>query len=130
MVTATTTQPKRKGVTFQGKRKESRLYARGRVLGFKRSKCRQYENTSILQIEGVKSKDAAQFYIGKRVAYLYKSENSVTSGSNTYKGMKCVWGKITRQHGNSGAVRAKFNPQLPTTAIAQAVRVFLFPSNI
>ncbi|KAF0977919.1 hypothetical protein FDP41_003241 [Naegleria fowleri] len=128
--TQTATQTKRKGVNFQGKRKESRLWVRARVLGFKRSKVRQYENTSLLQLEGVTSSKAAQFYVGKRVAYLYKGENSLTSGSNTYKGYRVVWGKITRPHGNSGAVRAKFNPQLPPSAIAQTVRVFLFPSNI
>ena len=133
MVTTTTTAastPKRKGVNFQGKRKESRLWVRARVMGFKRSKVRQYENTSLLQLEGVTSKKDAQFYIGKRVAYLYKSETHLSSGSNTYKGYRVVWGKITRPHGNAGTVRAKFAPQLPTTAIAQNVRVFLFPSNI
>ncbi|EFC40509.1 predicted protein [Naegleria gruberi] len=125
MVTTTS-----KRVTFQGKVKESRLWVRGRVLGYKRSKVRQYENTSLLQLEGVSTKEAAQFYIGKRVAYLYKGEKSLTSGSNTFKGLRVVWGKITRAHGNSGVVRAKFAPQLPTTALAQPVRVFLFPSNI
>jgi large subunit ribosomal protein L35Ae len=33
------------------------LYAKGRVLGFKRAKRNQSENTSLLQIEGVKERD-------------------------------------------------------------------------
>jgi len=42
-----------------------RLYSKGRVLGHKRAKRNSTPNTSLLQIEGVGSKDEAQFYLGK-----------------------------------------------------------------
>ena len=42
-----------------------RLYSKGRVLGHKRSKRNTRPNTSLLQIEGVATKEEAQFYLGK-----------------------------------------------------------------
>ena len=42
-----------------------RLYAKGRVLGHKRSKRNSRPNTSLLQIEGVANKEDTQFYLGK-----------------------------------------------------------------
>ena len=44
---------------------EDRLYSKGRVLGHKRAKRNSSPNTSLLQIEGVGSKEEAQFYLGK-----------------------------------------------------------------
>jgi len=42
-----------------------RLYSKGRVLGHKRGKRNTRPNTSLLQIEGVATKEDAQFYLGK-----------------------------------------------------------------
>ncbi len=42
-----------------------RLYCKGRVLGHKRAKRNTRPNTSLLQIEGVATKEDAQFYLGK-----------------------------------------------------------------
>jgi hypothetical protein len=42
-----------------------RLYTKGRVLGHKRGKRNTRPNTSLLQIEGVATKEDAQFYLGK-----------------------------------------------------------------
>ena len=42
-----------------------RLYSKGRVLGHKRGKRNTRPNTSLLQIEGVSTKEDAQFYLGK-----------------------------------------------------------------
>ena len=53
-----------------------RLYSKGRVLGHKRAKRNTRPNTSLLQIEGVGSKEEAQFYLGKVRRYsllVYKS---------------------------------------------------------
>ncbi|KAG6600019.1 putative sugar phosphate/phosphate translocator, partial [Cucurbita argyrosperma subsp. sororia] len=41
-----------------------RLYVRGTILGYKRSKSNQYPNTSLLQIEGVNSKDEVSWLLG------------------------------------------------------------------
>jgi large subunit ribosomal protein L35Ae len=41
------------------------LYSKGRVLGHKRGKRNTRPNTSLVQIEGVGSKEDAQYYLGK-----------------------------------------------------------------
>ncbi|KAJ8537904.1 hypothetical protein K7X08_014444 [Anisodus acutangulus] len=47
-----------------------RLYVRGTVLGYKRSKSNQYPNTSLIQIEGVNTKEEVDWYLGKRLGEL------------------------------------------------------------
>ena len=42
-----------------------RLYAKGRILGHKRGKRNTRPNTSLLQVEGVATKDDTKFYLGK-----------------------------------------------------------------
>mmetsp|Transcript_10609 Transcript_10609/g.31635 ORF Transcript_10609/g.31635 Transcript_10609/m.31635 type:complete len:109 (-) Transcript_10609:36-362(-) len=102
-----------------------RLYVKGCVLGYKRGLRNQYCSTSLLRMEDVKTAEAAKFYLGKRVAYIYKAHTEK-------KGTKfrVVWGRITRPHGSSGAVRAKFRRNLPPQAIGGPVRVMLYPSKI
>uniref|UniRef100_A0A3Q7GLP0 60S ribosomal protein L35a n=1 Tax=Solanum lycopersicum TaxID=4081 RepID=A0A3Q7GLP0_SOLLC len=85
-----------------------RLYTRGTVLGYKRSKSNQYPNTSLVQIEGVNTKEEVDWYLGKRMAYVYKAK---TKKNNSH--YRCIWGKVCRPHGNSGVVRAKFKSNLP-----------------
>ncbi|KAK2463124.1 hypothetical protein APHAL10511_004779 [Amanita phalloides] len=103
----------------------TRLYCKGRVLGHKRAKRNSRPNTSLLQIEGVATKEDAQFYLGKRVAYVYKAKREV-QGSK----VRVIWGRITRPHGSSGVVKSKFRHNLPPRAFGAAVRVMLYPSNI
>ena len=52
-----------------------RLYSRAAFVGYKRggpNSGNQYENVALVRIEGVRSKDDVDFYLGKRVAYIYK----------------------------------------------------------
>ncbi|EEC74134.1 hypothetical protein OsI_09204 [Oryza sativa Indica Group] len=93
-----------------------RLYVRGTILGYKRSKSNQYENTSLVQIEGVNTKEEVAWYCGKRMAYVYKAKTK--SGGTNYR---CIWGKVTRPHGNSGVVRAKFKSNLPPASMTLEV---------
>ncbi|EEE64647.1 hypothetical protein OsJ_19501 [Oryza sativa Japonica Group] len=97
-----------------------RLYVRGTILGYKRSKSNQYENTSLLQIEGVNTKEEVGWYAGKRIAYVYKAKTK--SNDST---IRCIWGKVTRPHGNSGVVRAKFRSNLPPTSMFWPFLMFL-----
>lgn len=100
-----------------------RLYVKGVFTGYKRSIKNQYNKTALLKIEGVKDQDATGFYLGKRVAYIYKAQREI-KGSK----YRCIWGKITRTHGTSGAVRAQFRNNLPPRAMGSTVRVMLYPS--
>ena len=50
----------------------TRLYVKGIMMGFKRGQRTQYEHTSLLKIQGLDDKDDVDFYLGKRVAYIYK----------------------------------------------------------
>ncbi|KAF9919434.1 60S ribosomal protein L33A, partial [Modicella reniformis] len=84
------------------------LYAKGRVLGFKRAKRNQRPDISLIQIEGVKTIADTEFYLGKRVAFVYRAKREV-NGSK----IRCIWGRIIRAHGGSGTVKARFRNNLP-----------------
>ncbi|KAK4858497.1 hypothetical protein QYF36_017348 [Acer negundo] len=51
-----------------------RLYVRGTILGYKRSKSNQYPNTSLIQIEGVNTKEEVSWYAGKRMGLMVTAE--------------------------------------------------------
>jgi large subunit ribosomal protein L35Ae len=96
---------------------------RGAFLGFKTGKRNAHEGQARIQIEGVKEKKETSFYMGKRVAYVYKAKNTKQNSR-----FRCVWGKIIQAHGNNGIVRAKFHKNLPPRAFGAMVRVMLYPN--
>ena len=71
-----------------------------------------YHHTALLSMDGVNDKAASNFYLGKKVAYIYKAQKAV-SGSK----FRVVWGKVMRPHGTNGAVRAKFSTNLPVSTV-------------
>ena len=89
------------------------------------SKVNQDENNTIIKLQGVNDKSSTEFYLGKRLAYIYKAK---TKENGTR--FRVMWGRIARPHGTNGAVRAKFTKNLPAKALGAAVRVFLFPSRV
>jgi len=96
-------------------------------LGYKRAKHTQQPNTSLVQLENVNSSEEAKWYLGKRVAYVYRATKADKSGNKS----RAIWGKITRVHGNSGAVRAKFTSALPPKSFGEALRVVsLYPASL
>lgn len=109
----------------QKKKRTIRLYARGVFLGFRRSMARQRCGTALLRIEGVKDRKSTKFYQGKRVAYIYRVKRKVGESN-----VRVMWGKVTKPHGNTGAVRAQFRNNLPPAAMGSRVRIMLYPSSI
>ena len=82
-----------------------------------RSKVQQNENQAILKLEGVQDRSASRYYFGKRGVSVTKSGNS----------FKTSWGRISRSHGNNGAVLARFSKNLAPRTIGSTLRVMLFP---
>lgn len=77
-----------------------------------------------MRIEGVNSKQETEFYLGKRVAFVYRvSQKSVAKGERKASKIRVIWGKVTRPHGSRGTVRAKFRHNLPPKAIGGSVKV-------
>ncbi|KAL5513196.1 RPL33B [Sanghuangporus sanghuang] len=103
----------------------TRLYSKGRILSHKRGKRNTRPNTSLIAIEGVGTKEDAQFYLGKRIAYVYRAKREI-NGSK----VRVIWGRVTRPHGNSGVVKGKFRSNIPPRAFGASVRVMLYPSTI
>jgi len=102
-----------------------RLYVKGRHLSYQRGKRNTSPNTSLIQIEGVSDSKAATFYCGKKVAFVYRASKEIRGSK-----IRVIWGKVTRPHGNSGIVRAKFRNNLPPKSFGASVRVMLYPSSI
>ncbi|UZJ56077.1 hypothetical protein CBS101457_005397 [Exobasidium rhododendri] len=99
------------------------LHTKGRIMGHQRSKHNSRPHTTLIKIAGVENQKEAQFYLGKRVAYVYKAPTE-RRGSK----VRVIWGTVTRPHGNSGVVRSKFRTNIPPKAFGASVRIMLYPS--
>lgn len=103
----------------------NRLYVNGKHVSYQRSKRSVNPSCSLIKIEGVESLKDTQFYLGKRVAFVYRAQKEVRGTK-----IRVIWGKVTKAHGNSGVVRANFKKNLPPKTFGSTVRVMLYPSNI
>lgn len=102
-----------------------RLYSRAVFLGYRRGISLQNTNQHLLRVEGVKSREDAKWYLGKRVAYVYRGKTVNKEAGKTKN--RSIQGKIVSVHGNNGVVRATFHHNLPGQAAGKLVRVMLYP---
>lgn len=73
-----------------------------------RGKRTQYNSTSLIQINGVASKEEVDFYLGKRLAYVYKAK-TLKKGTK----FRVMWGKVRtlliKQQGSKGCSKQMFS---------------------
>ena len=127
-------QLKKKDSKVKRARTSPRLYMKATVAGFRRGLAAQRNDTALVRIDNVVTKKDAEFYVGKRICYVYhgyKEKRCVrwskapARRSNT----RAMWGRVTKPHGGAGTVRAKI-PGLNFASIGRRVRVYLYPSKI
>jgi len=82
-----------------------------------------YHHTTLIKIDGCNDKQASEFYLGKKIAYIYRAK-TIKAGSK----FRVVWGKVMRSHGSNGVVRAKFTKNLTVWLVCQLI--FLTSLNI
>jgi large subunit ribosomal protein L35Ae len=81
----------------------------GVIVNFKRGQHITSENQMIVKVAGVSTKEAAAKLVGKKVLY------------NT--GKKDMAGVVAGAHGNSGALRVRFETGMPGQAVGQKVKI-------
>ena len=103
------------------KKRSPRLHVDGAILGYKRGLRNQNNSISLIKIKGCDDKASAEFYLGKKVAFITKAADN---------SFRVNWGKVCRHHGSNGVVRCRFSRDLPPQSIGGRVRVMMYPSRV
>ena len=82
----------------------------GIIVNFRGSHKTQYSNQMIVKVSDIEKKEDAIKLIGKKVIW------TTPSG-------KEIIGNITKEHGNKGAVRVRFEKGLPGQSLGEKVKV-------
>ena len=85
----------------------------GVIVNYRRGRHRQSTNQMIIQVEGIDSKEKAQSLIGKSVIWQTPSK----------KEKRELKGTVAKEHGNNGAIRARFSVGMPGQSLGQKVIV-------
>ncbi len=109
----------------EGKVQGDRLFVKGAILGFKRGRRNTYNHTTLVKINDVNDKESVDYYLGKKIAYIYRAKVEKNGSHFRY-----IWGKVMRAHGANGVVRAKWSKNIPAEAIGSSIRVMLYPSRV
>ena len=71
-----------------------------------------YNHTTLVSVNNVSDKESSDFYLGKKIAYVYRAKVE-KAGSN----YRCIWGKVMRRHGSNGVVRCKWARNIPVSSV-------------
>lgn len=83
---------------------------KGRLSNYRRGVHTEYTNQYVVEVDGVEDRPSADGIVGRKVIW------KTSSG-------KQIVGKISKAHGNSGAVLARFDKGLPGQAIGTEVEI-------
>jgi large subunit ribosomal protein L35Ae len=82
----------------------------GTIVNYRGSHKTQHPNQMIIKVNGIETKEKAKDLLKKTVVWLTPTKKEIK-------------GTITKEHGNKGAVRVKFEKGLPGQAIGTKVNV-------
>jgi len=83
---------------------------KGKISNYRQGVHTEYTNQYVVSVDGVSDRQMAQGIVGKRVVF------KTSSG-------KEIVGKVSKAHGNSGAVLARFDKGLPGQAVGTEVEI-------